>query len=256
MHVVITGASSGIGAAIARELGQAPEARVSLVARRRAPMERLAAELGIPTHVISRDLSDLTEADRTLDEAEAAHGPIDVLVNNAGVQVLGATHRIDLDEADASVRLNLLAPLRMTARVLRGMRARGEGTVVQVASMAAIAPTPGMTWYNASKAGLAASSEALRSELRGTGVHVMTVYPGIIAETDMAQTALARFPQTLAVRMQPTGTAAELARLVRRGIERRHARVVYPRVYAPARWFIPLVGMVVDRWSPRLGDAA
>ncbi len=89
MHIVITGASSGIGAALARELARLPGARLTLVARRVALLERLAAELDVPVHVARADLS--TDDDGWLAEAEAEHGPVDVLVNNAGAQVVAPT---------------------------------------------------------------------------------------------------------------------------------------------------------------------
>ena len=129
---------------------------------------------------------------------------------------------------------------------------RGRGAVVNIASMAALAPTPSMTYYNASKAGLAGASEALRGELRGTGVDVLTVYPGII-ETDMAERGIAAYGPSRALRMQPRGDAAVLARKLRRAIERRRARLVYPRVNVLARWFPSITRWVMDRFTPRLG---
>ena len=91
--------------------------------------------------------------------------------------------------------------------------AKKSGVIVDIASLAALAPTPGMTYYNASKAGLAAASEALRGELRGTGVHVVTVYPGIVA-TDMAEKGLAAYGSSIALRLQPKGTTAALAAII------------------------------------------
>jgi short-subunit dehydrogenase len=205
--------------------------------------------------VIERDLSDLEGGVDWLDDAIDASGPVDVLVNNAGVQLIGHTANLDVEKGEATLRVNLLSPLRLTRAVLPGMIARRSGTIVDIASLAALAPTPGMTYYNASKAGLAAASEALRGELRGTGVHVVTVYPGVVA-TDMAEASLSRYGSNLALRMQPRGTAEELAVLVRTAISGKRARVVYPRAYAPVRWLVPIVRWVVDRFAPPLADAA
>jgi DNA-binding transcriptional LysR family regulator len=116
-------------------------------------------------------------------------------------------------------------------------------------------PTPGMTYYNASKAGLAAASEALRGELRGSGVNVVTVYPGIVA-TDMADAGLAAYGNNLALRLQPKGTASGLAAIVKHAILRRHARVVYPRSYFFVRWMGPVVRWFMDRFSPALAEAS
>jgi short-subunit dehydrogenase len=200
MHIVITGASSGIGAALARELATLPNAKLTLVARRRALLEELARSLPCEVNIVERDLS--TGDARTTDWLPE---DVDVLVNNAGVQIIGRTAAIDVEKGEASVELNLLAPLRLTRAVLPRMLAKKSGTIVDIASMAALAPTPGMTYYNASKAGLAAASEALRGELRGSGVNVVTVYPGIVA-TDMADAGLAAYGNNLALRLQLAAT--------------------------------------------------
>ncbi len=255
MHVVVTGASSGIGEALARELASVAGAKITLVARRVDRLRALATELeerGARVHVIGRDLSDSAQMDDWFAEAEEASGPVDVLVNNAGSQVVAATAAVDVEVGETSLRLNLVAPLRLTRRALPGMIARGGGTVVNISSMAALAPTPGMTYYNASKAGLAGASEALNGELRGTGVHVVTVYPGIIGETAMAQESIVKFESSRLLRMQPQGTAKELAILVRRAIEKKEPRVVYPRMYAATRWFPAVVRWFMDRFAPPL----
>lgn len=250
MHVVITGASAGIGAAIARAFA-ATGAHLTLVARRQALLDTLAAELNTETHVVAADLSDPATAADWLPEAEAALGPVDVLINNAGMQVIGPTASIDIERAETSLRLNLLTPLRLTHAVLPGMIERGKGTIVDIASMAALAPTAGMTWYNASKAGLAGASEAMRGELRGTGVHVVTVYPGIIP-TDMGTKGLKAYRPSKMLAMQPQGTTDGLAQRIVKAVEKRRARVVYPRIYGMTRWFSPLTRWVMDRATPAL----
>ncbi len=250
MHIAITGASSGIGAALARELAALPGVRLTLVARRKPLLEQLAAELKVPALVVPHDLGDPAHAADWIAAAEQANGPIDILVNNAGVQVVGPSATIDIEKAEEVLRVDLLSPLRLTRAVLPAMLARRSGVIVDVSSMAALAPTPGMTWYNAAKAGLAAASESLRGELRGTGVHVVTVYPGIIGETDMARAALTKYEISKAVSAQPVGTAAGLARLVRVAIEKRQARVIYPRVNTLARWFPAPTRWLLDHFTP------
>ena len=175
-----------------------------------------------------------------------------MLVNNAGLQVVGPTAEVDVDDAERSLMVNLATPLRLVRAVLPSMLERKSGAIVNIASMAALAPTPGMTWYNASKAGLAAASEALRGELRGTNIRVITVYPGIIADTDMARSALDRYhgADSLAVRLQPVGTADALASVVVRALERGKARVIWPRINTLARHFPATTRWVMDTFTP------
>jgi short-subunit dehydrogenase len=252
MHIVITGASSGIGAAVARRFARHPNARLTLVARRRALLDRLAAELDVPCHVAAVDLSIAPAPTDWLDDAIAAHGPVDVLVNNAGIQVIGPTATVDADAGERSLAVNLHAPLRLIQAVLPSMLERDRGSIVNIASMAAIAPTPAMAYYNASKAGIAAASEALAGELRRTGVGVLTVYPGIVSETDMAQKALATYESSRMLRLQPTGTAERLAELIDRGVARHKARLIYPRANVLARWFPGTTRWIMDRFTPAL----
>lgn len=248
MHVVVTGASSGIGEAVAREFGRRG-ARLSLVARRRERLLELARSIGAEAHVVEKDLSRPEDAASWLPEAVRALGEVDVLVNNAGVQIVGPTSETDPALGDALVATNLLSPLRLTRAVLPSMIARGSGTIVDIASMAALAPTPGMTWYNASKAGLAAASEAMRGELRKKGVHVVTVYPGII-DTAMADAAIGKAGASRMLSLQPHGRADELAFRIARAVAARRARVVYPRVNALARWFPTVTRWLMDRYTP------
>lgn len=251
MHIVVTGASSGIGEALAREYLRRG-ASVTLVARRRSNLEELARGHEGRCHVVEADLADPARADAWLDDAVAALGPVDVLVNNAGVQIVAPTIGTSWDDGERLIKLNVLAPLKLTRRVLPAMLARGKGTIVDIASIAAIAPTPGMFFYNASKGALAAASEGLRGELRGTGVHVMTVYPGPV-RTPMEVTGRAAYEETVVSRvLTPVGDAQVLARKIADGVASRRARIIYPRLYVLARHFPNLTRFVLDRFTPPL----
>lgn len=249
MHVVITGASSGIGEAIAREWAKAG-AKITLVARRKELLDKLAAEIGGGALVVAHDLADSARATEWIAAAEATHGPIDVLVNNAGMENVGSTAASDTVTALKLLHLNLLTPLLLTRTLLPQMILRRTGTIVQVASVAGLVAPPGQAWYGASKAGLAQFTETLRSELGGTGVHVCVVYPGPV-KTPMGDIAFAKYGG----REGPAGRAPEgspdvLARLVRRAVERRHPRVIYPRFYALA-YFLPwLSRFITFRMTP------
>jgi short-subunit dehydrogenase len=237
MHVAITGASSGIGEALAREY-LAREAAVTLIARRVDRLHALAREVGGKTHVVGADLTDVEHACDWIPEAEQRLGSIDVLINNAGASMVHPTVATDWQEAESLFRLNVLTPFKLTCRLAPSMVERGRGCIVDISSLAALVPSPGFFFYSASKAALAAGSESLRAELRQAGVHVLTVYPGPV-HTPMAAANFAVFDPSVA-RFSPTGDVRVLARLIARAVEKRRARIIYPRIYAIARiapWF-------------------
>lgn len=248
MHAAVTGASAGIGEAIARSFSRAG-ARLTLIARREERLQSISRSLSTPVHVVAADLSAPASACDWIEEAESLQGPIDVLINNAGVQNIEPSAAMDVRDGEWLLRLNLFTPLRLTRALLPGMIERRSGTIVNICSMASLAPTAGMTYYNASKGGLAAASEALRGELRGTGVNVVTVYPGIIM-TRMGVDGLQKYEPSAVLSLQPRGEAEILAGLILRAVERRRARLIYPRLNAPARYFPAVTRWLMDRLTP------
>jgi short-subunit dehydrogenase len=249
-HVVVTGASSGIGESIARAwLGRG--ASVTLVARRRALLDKIAESAPDATRVVTADLGDPACAESLLADCRSGFGPIDVLVNNAGVQIVEAAETTSWERAEALLRLDLHTPLRLIQLVLPEMLERRSGSIVNVASMAAIGPTPGMMFYNAAKGGLSAASEALRGEVRSRGLNVVTVYPGPV-KSAMEAAGRAAYQDSAAVRNTPVGDPDELARMIIRAVERRRARVIYPRVYGLARHFPNVTRWFLDSFTPPL----
>jgi short-subunit dehydrogenase len=180
-HVLVTGGSRGIGAALAREFAKAG-ARVSLTARSTDAIETLALELG--GHAFTADLLDPASVDSQIDRVESEAGPIDVLVNNAGLENHGWFHEADVTESRRVLHLNLEAPIVLTRNVLPGMIERGRGHLVFTSSLAGTGGFPGMSVYGATKAGLTNFVAALRMELAGTGVNSTVVAPGPV-DTDM-----------------------------------------------------------------------
>lgn len=250
MHVVVTGASSGIGEAIAREYLK-EGARLTLIARRRDRLDAIATEAPDRARVVQADLGDPAVAFSWIDAAEEAMGPIDVLVNNAGVQIVKSATETAWEDAEQLLLLDLHTPLRLTQLVLRRMIPRKTGTIVDIASMAAIGPTPGMFFYNAAKGGLAAASEGLRAEVKPHGVHVVTVYPGPVT-SELEARGRAAYEDAAGARYAPTGTADVLARMIVSAVANKRPRVVYPRLYAFARHFPNATRWAIDALTPPL----
>jgi len=178
---LITGASSGIGADIARGLARRGYG-VTLVARRRAPLIELAREIsadhGVGVEVIVADVSDGQERKRTLAEVRERGQRVSILVNNAGFGSGGSFTELDLAREVSMVQTNVEAIVELCGACLPDMRQRGAGAVLNLASLIAFQPVPFQATYGASKAFVLSFSEALHEELRGSGVSVTAVCPG------------------------------------------------------------------------------
>ncbi|MFI7617675.1 SDR family NAD(P)-dependent oxidoreductase [Nonomuraea terrae] len=191
-RTLITGAGSGIGRALALELA-ARQGVLALVGRRPEPLAEtaaLVAERGGTAHPITADLAADGEAERVVETSAAALGGLDILVNNAGNVRAGALEDISVADIRAMVQVNLLAPILATRAALPHLRAaadrHGQAAVVGVASIAAQVGLPYYAAYGAVKAGVARFDDAMRRELSGSGVHVVTVYPGPVDTPMMA----------------------------------------------------------------------
>jgi short-subunit dehydrogenase len=180
---LVTGASGGIGAALARELAQHGHDLV-LASRGVAPMEALAAELrqfGGAVTIIAADLAEPGAAATLAHEIASRGLAVEILVNNAGLGAAGRFDRSDPARIAEMLQVNIAALTELTRLLLPGMIARGRGKVMLVASVAAFQPGPHMAVYFASKAYVLSLGEALAYELRGTGVSVTTLCPGATA---------------------------------------------------------------------------
>lgn len=178
---IVTGASSGIGAAVARELARRGH-QVILVARSADRLHALAGELSTlrpgPVHVLPTDLSSPTER-AALPGRIADLGVVpDVLVNNAGVAMVGLVAKTEPERQLGLIEVDVAAVVDLCTRFLPGMVERGRGAVLNVSSVAAFGPLPGQASYGAAKAFVASYTESLRSELRGTGVTATMLCPG------------------------------------------------------------------------------
>jgi hypothetical protein len=194
--VLITGASSGIGEAMAEVFAQ-HQYNLILVARNQQKLEALASKLqqdyGVETRVRPCDLLSLNNIKDLCDELHNDKTQIDVLVNNAGTVEHGSFVEIQPSEHQRIVQLNVGAITSLLAYLLPPMVARGKGRVLNIASLGAFQPLPSVSTYAATKAFVLSLSEALAEEVRGTGVTVTAVCPGLTA-TNMVATAQQKSP--------------------------------------------------------------
>jgi len=180
---LVTGASSGIGAATALAFAEAG-AKVAIAARRRDRLDELAkslAALGAEPLVLEADLLDEHAAQRIVADTEKHFGRLDILVNNAGVMYLEPVAEADLGRWRRMLELNVLSLIASTQAALAGMRARKDGHIVNISSTAGRVANPNAAAYSATKFGVVAFSEALRREIYADGVRVSVIEPGAVA---------------------------------------------------------------------------
>ena len=177
---LVTGASGGIGGAIARALHNRG-AQVMLAGTRRDALSTLATELGGRTHIGLAELTDPAAADRLVRDAETAMERIDILVNNAGITRDALALRMNDEAWQAVIEVNLTAAFRLTRAVLRSMVRRRHGRVIGVTSVVALTGNAGQANYAAAKAAMIGMSKSIAAEIAGRGITVNCVAPGAIA---------------------------------------------------------------------------
>jgi len=179
-RALVTGASGGIGGAIARGLhGQG--ATVALSGTRRDALEAVAAELGDRTDVLPANLSDPAAVEALIAEAEKAMGGLDILVNNAGITRDGLAVRMKDEDWQAVIDLNLVATFRLCRAALKGMMKQRSGRIINIGSISGVIGNPGQANYAAAKAGIVGMSKAMAQEVATRGITINCVAPGFIA---------------------------------------------------------------------------
>jgi short-subunit dehydrogenase len=241
--VLLTGATGGIGHAIARALG-ARGASLILTGRRADVLEPLAAELN--GRALAVDLCVPADVDRLAREA----GDVDILVANAALPASGTLDSFSLDEIDRALDVNLRAPIVLAHALAPGMVKRGRGHILFMSSLAGKAATPGTALYNASKYGLRGFATALRADLRTSGVGVSAVFPGFIRDAGMFADAGVKLPPGVGTR-----TPEDVARAVVKAIERNRAELdVAPMPLRASTVFASLAPELAGRVGRRLGS--
>ncbi|MEP3054407.1 3-oxoacyl-[acyl-carrier-protein] reductase [Ascidiaceihabitans sp.] len=179
-NALVTGASGGIGADIARQLHGAG-ATVGLSGTRVEPLETLAVELGERAHVLPCNLSDMAAVDALPKQAAEAMGSVDILVNNAGITRDNLFMRMSDDEWSSVLAVNLTATMKLCKGVMRGMMKARWGRIVNISSIVGATGNPGQANYAASKAGMVGMTKSLAYEVASRGITVNAVAPGFIA---------------------------------------------------------------------------
>jgi 3-oxoacyl-[acyl-carrier protein] reductase len=182
-HALVTGASGGIGGAIARALHGAG-AKVVLAGRRAEPLQALKSELGDRAAVVTGDLGELDKVDTLFKDAEAAYGQLDILVNNAGFTRDGLAMRMKDEDWQKVLDVNLTAGFRLARGAMRAMMKKRWGRIIGITSVVAHTGNSGQANYAAAKAGMIGMSKSLAQEVASRGITVNCVAPGFI-ETQM-----------------------------------------------------------------------
>ncbi|HKM80986.1 MAG TPA: SDR family oxidoreductase [Candidatus Acidoferrum sp.] len=215
---LVTGASAGIGLAIAQVLAEEGFDLV-LVARRAPELEKLAHSLEVDygTRVVVLAMDLLREgAGQELEEALAREGlAIEILVNNAGLMDVGDFREIELERHLRLIQLNVAVLTELTRRFLPAMVARGHGRILNVASLSAFQPVPSLAVYAAAKAFVLSLTESLSEELKGTGVSVTALCPGLV-RTHMVEQAK---EESALARHAPDFLVSDAAAVAREGVK-------------------------------------
>jgi NAD(P)-dependent dehydrogenase (short-subunit alcohol dehydrogenase family) len=227
-HALVTGGSSGIGRAIALSLAQAGIA-VTICGRRESELAKVADE-GDGIHAVVADVTDEDSVRELYAQAEAARGPFDIVVANAGIASSAPAHRTSLEDWNRIINVNLTGAFLTVRPALAGMAERGRGRIVFIASVAGLRGSAYVAPYVASKHGVVGLTRALAAELLKTGVTVNAICPGYV-ETEMLEQSIHRV-------MEKTGRSEEEARRGFAEINPNHRLIKPEEVAAAAMWLV------------------
>lgn len=247
--VLLTGASRGIGEHIARALA-AKQATVIGVSRSLDGLERICAEvdhLGGKGISMPFDISNVAELPVLVQQIEQRFGGVDILINNAGIEIYRAFSDYALADIQSVLSINLIAAMELTRLVLPSMLNRSSGHIVNIASLAAKKGHPYDSIYSASKAGLLMWADALRQELASTGVGISTICPGYISGQGMLADTGVPAPS-----LAGTSTPAQVAIALIKAIEQNQGEVLVNG--DPVTANLTKLLFAISQFSPSFGD--
>jgi short-subunit dehydrogenase len=242
--VLLTGGSRGLGPVIAESLAKRG-AIIALTARSKTGLDTVASNLGAKgTEIISfpADLSQPPQREKLIKDVLNEFGKIDILINNAGLETEGAYTELAWASIQETIEVNLTAPMELTHLVLPGMLKRKSGHIVNISSIAAKSGGPYAATYSGTKAGMAEWTRGLRLELRNSGIHFSSIFPGYVREVGM----FARFGMT-PPRMVGSCHPSKVAEAVVRAILKKRKEVIINS--QPLRYVFML-----NEFSPSMGD--
>jgi NAD(P)-dependent dehydrogenase (short-subunit alcohol dehydrogenase family) len=251
--ILITGAAGGIGSATARAL-VARGHRVALVDVEEEGIERLAADLGSSATAITADVTSLSSMEDAVASTVGAFGRLDVVLANAGIEILGSVQSMTAVDVERVVDVDLLGVWRTVSAALPEI-VRNRGYVAVVTSISGVTPGPFNAAYNTAKAGVVAFAKTLRLEVRPDGVAVGIVYFGYVdtatARRSVSHPAMAPIMAKMPKTAQRPVPVERAAAAIVRAIERRSARVVVPRALLVAVLLPEFVQSLTERWLGR-----
>jgi short-subunit dehydrogenase len=256
---LVTGASSGIGAATARRLARDPGTELVLVARRGEVLAELAASLPCPTTWLAADLTDADAPERVRVHVEQHHDRLDLLVNNAGAAWRGTFGETGWANVQRHMELNFDAVVRLTEALLPLLRKSAPSAIVNVASTAGRISRPNSGAYSASKFALIGWTDALSLEEAPHGVHVGMVLPGFIPTEGFPQTELRQKALTRLILSTPDKVAAAILEVgpggkSERYVPRPYALAAYLRILAPRLVRRVLGGGAAETFTPAAAE--
>jgi len=250
-HILITGGAGAIGGQLAARFRRHhPDAAITLVDLNADALARAADTHGARAEVC--DLTDIDALPTWWQSLTDRHGPVDVLVNCAGIMDIISIAGTGWERGKRLLDINFTAPMRLMDLALPAMQQAQRGCVINVASMAGRVPIRGCSYYGGAKAGIGLASEIARLDLRRQGINVITVYPGPI-HSGLESHARAQVKKGPVSRYIPTGKPDVLAERIYRTFRKQGARVIYPDIYGLAKQVanLNLTHRAMDFFSPQ-----